>query len=260
MKKYCLLMETDPGNSLGGSCIIDLYNTGNYLINKVTEIEKIFVITTSILNSEKQSRFPNKCKFSVFEKSKNNIIKQLTDITQQIDNDSFFFVSISGHGYQIRDNDDGDEIDGFDEYVSVGTQNIIDDDLWNIFINNLSIIKKNIKFIGLTDTCHSGTMYDLAYSYKNNNWIKATKRQPCINNNFEGISIGACNDNELDNCDIGNIGFGGALTVHMIDNDMIKDLFDETKDKIKIKEIYNKLKLIFRKLNQNPVLQTNKPF
>ena len=61
MKKYCLLMETDPNNSLGGSCIRDLYNTANYLVNKVNNIEKIFILTTSILNNENKSNFPSIC-------------------------------------------------------------------------------------------------------------------------------------------------------------------------------------------------------
>ena len=45
---------------------------------------------------------------------------------------------------------------------------------------------------------------------------KDSNREPCINNNFNALSIGACSDNQLDNCDIGDIGYGGALTVHMM--------------------------------------------
>ena len=106
-----------------------------------------------------------------FEKCKNNIINQLIEITKQIDDNSFFFVSISGHGYQIKMRMVMKKMDMMNIYQWV-KEKLLDDNLWEIFINNLSKIKKNIKFIGLTDTCHSGTMYDLAFNYSNNKWIK----------------------------------------------------------------------------------------
>ena len=61
---------------------------------------------------------------------------------------------------------------------------------------------------------------------------------------------GWCLDNQWNNCDRGNIGFGGALTVHLIDNKLIKHL-------LKGEEIYvfNKLEKIFKNLRQTPVLQ-----
>jgi hypothetical protein len=59
---------------------------------------------------------------------------------------------ISGHGYQKRD--DGDEKDGLDEYISY----ITDDELYNLLIK---IKDKCKRIVCLTDTCHSGAMFDL---------------------------------------------------------------------------------------------------
>ena len=90
-------------------------------------------------------------------------------------------------------------------------------------------------------------MFDLDFRYTKGSWLKDTNRDLI---SINAISIGACLDNQLDNCDIGNIGFGGALTVHLIDNNLIKHL-------LKGEEIYvfNKLEKIFKNLRQTPVLQ-----
>ena len=138
---------------------------------------------------------------------------------------STLLVAISGHGYQKRDIN-GDEMDGMDEYVRTCNEIIIDDDLWEIFIKNMN---KSINFVGICDTCHSGTMFDLDYFWNGNEWILDTKRNKVYRN---AISIGACKDNQLDNCDIGEtIGFGGCLTIQLIEHDYLCKLleFDEKK-------------------------------
>ena len=239
MNKISILIEADPSNSLGGSCINDLIYTANYLEDYVKEIN---ILTTSNLDDLKISKFPKKSNFYIFDK------ETLIDLLKNISDNSTIFVLISGHGYQKKDLSN-DEIDGKDEYIRSKKSIILDDDLRDIFIVPLKE-KNNINFIGMIDTCHSGSMFDLDYSFNGNEWIIDTKRELL---NVNAISIGACKDNQLDNCDVGNIGFGGSLTVHMIDNDLIKDLFDLKK----VKNIYFNLLRILKKLNQTPVLQSN---
>ena len=243
MLTNCILLEADDKNSLGGSCLNDLINMSNYLYNNINEIDNIFILTTKRISNK--NKFPKICNFKIFEDKDvlRNIVNNLTHNSQ-------LFVLISGHGYQIKDISN-DEIDLFDEYIKSKNQIVLDDDLREIFI--LPIKKKNIKFIGIVDTCHSGTMFDLDYSYIGNKWIKDTKRDLY---EVDAISIGACQDNQLDNCDLGNIGFGGSLTVHLIDNNLVKDLFNVNK----VKSVFNKLSKIMIKLKQTPVLQTNKIF
>ena len=228
---YLFLIECDSSNSLGGSCLRDLKNMSNHIHS-----DKIFVFTTNPINT---NGFPEKTEF--FNLDVNNLKKCIAKVNDH----STVMTLISGHGYQMKDRS-GDELDGMDEYIKTSNSIILDDDLRNIFILPLSK-KQNIKFIGLIDTCHSGTMFDLDFRYKKGSWFKDTNRDLI---SINAISIGACLDNQLDNCDIGNIGFGGALTVHLIDNNLVKYL-------LKGEEIYvfNKLEKIFKNLRQTPVLQ-----
>lgn len=233
---YLFLIECDFYNTLGGSCLRDLKNVSNHL-----DSENIFVFTT---NPVITNGFPKKTEF--FNLNVNNLKKCIAKVKDK----STVITLISGHGYQIKDKS-GDELDGMDEYIKTSNSVILDDDLRDLFILSLSK-KQNIKFIGLIDTCHSGTMFDLDYRYTKESWSKDTNRDLI---SINAISIGACLDNQLDNCDIGEIGFGGALTVHLIDNNLIKHLLEG-------EEIYvfNKLKKIFKNLRQTPVLQKCKIF
>jgi len=231
MEINLFLIECDPGNSLGGSCIRDLYNTANHM-----NYSNIYVFTT---NKPDKKKFPIHSEFFILN------ILNLKKCMSKIKNKSTIIVLISGHGYQMKDRE-GDELDGMDEYIKDKQEIIKDDQLREIFICPL-INKSQINFIGLVDTCHSGTMFDLDYSYNGQRWLKDTNRAAI---NVDAISLSACRDNQLDNCDIGNIGYGGALTVHLLDNNFLKDIINK-----KHIEVYNKLKIIFKKLGQTPILQ-----
>lgn len=231
MVVHLFLIECDPSNSLGGSCVRDLYNTAHHVNSAF-----IYVFTTSIPPMDK---FPKQAEFYTTN------IMEFKKCVNKVRNGETMVVLISGHGYQMRDND-GDEIDGMDEYIKTRTGIIKDDMLRRVFITPL-LTKPLCRFIGLVDTCHSGTMFDLDYSFNGKNWIKDTKRDDI---KVDAISIGACRDNELDNCDVGTIGYGGALTIHLIDNNLIRTLINN-----KGEEVYHKLKKIFKTLNQCPVLQ-----
>ena len=130
--------------------------------------------------------------------------------------------------------------------LSFNNSIILDDDLRNI-VNKLN---KSIEFIGITDTCHSGSMFDLDYTFYNDKWVLNNKKTKIFKN---AISLSACKDNELENCDIGNIGYGGALTIHLIDNNLLEKLLNP---KIySLKYLLEKLKPILKKFNQEPIIQ-----
>ena len=201
---YCILIEADCGSTLGGSCTRDLYNTANYLYDKVEKLKTINILSTKKI--ENKDNFPSICEYDILK----NFKKQTEDIIKNIPNNTTLFVMISGHGYQRVDKTNN-EIDNMDEYIRTCNETIIDNDLWDIFIKSMN---KNINFVGMCDTCHSGSMFDLDYEYENNKWITATKRQPIERN---AISIGACRDNQMDNCIVGDtLGYGGALTIFII--------------------------------------------
>ena len=243
MKKInCILIEADCRSTLGGSCIRDLFNTANYLNDKISNLNSIEVLLTE--NIKDKSKFPSICNFSVLS----NFRKQVQNIIENIPDNSKLFVMISGHGYQKIDSSN-DELDNKDEYIKTCNETIIDDDLWDIFINKM---KKSIEFIGMCDTCHSGSMFDLDYEYKNKKWISASKRNKIKRN---AISIGACKDSQLDNCIVGDyLGFGGALTITILENDLLKNLLECNNDELI--NVYNKLSKKFN-FGQNIVIQTN---
>ena len=114
-----------------------------------------------------------------------------------MENNCVVIVYLSGHGYQTHDLN-YDEADGLDEYI-IGQNGeiILDDNIKSWLVDNLPT---NVRFIGIADTCHSSSMFDL------------NGQKGCI-------SIGACADNELENCDVGEkIGFGGALTIQLLES------------------------------------------
>ena len=96
------------------------------------------------------------------------------------------FISISGHGSQIRDRN-GDEPDGFDERIFPNGVTVVDDDL-NRGLTNLG---SNFYVLTATDTCHSGTMFDLRFTdageQRNRTELK------CL-----AVSLSACADNQVD--------------------------------------------------------------
>lgn len=127
-------------------------------------------------------------------------------------------VYISGHGYQVPDIN-GDELDGADECIHLaGGVRVLDDEIRAQFVDGLANHYDCI--IGIADTCHSGTMFDLksSYNFASRSWVPGA-----ISDNLRAISIGACLDSGLAACDVGDAtGFGGALTVQLL-NTKYKD-------------------------------------
>lgn len=215
---YSLLYNCDPGNSLGGSCGRDLKNV-KQLLDSIDGYQH-----QSYLHSNNQP-FKEICR---------NFISIIPP-------DSIVIVYLSGHGYQMRDTN-GDEKDGYDEYIMTPFGPIIDDEIKSTIIGNLP---KGVKFIGVADTCHSGSMFDLT-----NN----------ICDKYNYLSIGACSDQELENCDIGNeVGFGGALTIQLLESKigdycLLEHLiryFDQPTSVIKVNEVLlDKLKVF----GQHPII------
>jgi len=104
----------------------------------------------------------------------------LKNIASRTKNKANLYVSISGHGGQLRDNNK-DEKDGKDECIYPNGFTVRDDSLYSGLIN----LGSNFKVLTVTDTCHSGTMFDL--DSKNMAKLKASV-----------TSISACADSEVD--------------------------------------------------------------
>jgi len=101
--------------------------------------------------------------------TKQNIIDEFTNLlANAAPGDSLFFL-YSGHGTFSEDLN-GDELDGQDELIvpidSTSISNCISDDEFNKIIQDN--LKPDVKLFALFDSCHSGSMLDLKYTYNPN--------------------------------------------------------------------------------------------
>jgi Caspase domain len=230
-KVIAILMECDPGNTLGGSCVRDIHNMAEFLIEQ-NITTNIHVLLTDM----------SKAKLDNVQYSDSKNVFGLLDKIDLTSGDKLI-VLISGHGYTARDRN-GDEIDGKDEYINVGFQ-IKDDDLYERIILKNNV--KGVDIILMSDTCHSGTMFDLPYEYDiyRKKTKKITKRNDKLYVN--AISVAACTDSQLSMCDIGsNAGYGGSLTVGLLEYPrVLSDLIEMRY--ANISKLFNRLKKLRQK-------------
>jgi hypothetical protein len=177
-----------------------------------------------------------------------NILNSIKNFINSASNDDLLFIHYSGHGSYTYDNN-GDEIDGKDEIlVSSDLEYITDDELKNIF---KEFSKPNITIVGLFDCCHSGTIFDIkfTYDYLNNKYIENQNDGDCPGNI---LMISGCMDNQtseeaiLDNKPQGALTWAFINSLNSEPNCSWKQL---------ISNIYNRLKIT--RFIQIPQLTSN---
>lgn len=101
---------------------------------------------------------------SLIQPTKNNIQAEITSLLSSGNSGDILFLMYSGHGAQLSDRGSlKDEIDFKDEQiVSSDYQFISDDYLKDIIMKNL---KKNVTLVAVFDSCYSGSILDLKYTY-----------------------------------------------------------------------------------------------
>lgn len=85
--------------------------------------------------------------------TKANIIRNLKNIISKCKDDDVIVFTFSGHGTFVPDRD-GDEPDGKDEALCCYDVYLIDDEIRSL----LNTLPKTVKFIFISDSCHSGTV------------------------------------------------------------------------------------------------------
>ena len=229
---HVLLIEADNKRNLGGSCLRDLVNMDYYVdeFSKQSNIARGQTVVLSIDNeSQIQSIFT--AKNIVFD-NLNNYKSVFSTFTNNVNPNDYAFILLSGHGYQTVSKT-GEETDKLDEYIAYNGGIILDNELNLLLASKLSKTKRTFC---LGDTCHSGTLFD-------------------INDTIPNVfSLSACLDDQNAFIDIGNnVGFGGALTVQLLDiTNPIKTLLLGQKDEINalVSQLSAKLTL----LGQKPLL------
>jgi metacaspase-1 len=181
-------------------CINDAINIKNLLITKFNYHENNIIVL-----DDHPSTNDN------LNPTKANILKYFNQLISLTKNNDTLFFSWSGHGSQIDDKN-GDEMLNNDtkgkddvlcpcDYENNGF--IIDDELRLC----LEKLPSKAKFRAIVDACHSGSMFDLPFIVKNNEFIKIEKVLNC-----DCLSISGCRDSQT-SCDayIDN-RYTGALT------------------------------------------------
>ena len=228
-KIHVLLIEADNQNSLGGSCMRDLWNMDRCISEYCRSSFGQRIVLTE---DSRENEVKAKARFPQYERYTLNQYRSIFPrFVQGVKEEDYVIIMISGHGYQ-KVCTTGEEEDGMDEYISFNTGILVDNDLYTYLVSKL-VAKRTIC---LADTCHSGTMFDNTEKTKN------------------VVSIGGCQDNELDSCDIGDTtGFGGALTVHLLDQPNIIQtlLHGSCQD---YKNLVSRLTEIMKPLRQKPRL------
>lgn len=98
-------------------------------------------------------------KINVVYNNGSDFLERYNEILGEINNEreTSLYLAVSSHGSQVPDND-GDEPDDFDEAIYPNGVRIRDDSLYS----GLQILPKNFNVLILTDTCNSGSMFDLS--------------------------------------------------------------------------------------------------
>ena len=167
------------------------------------------------------------------------------------------WFSYAGHGYHIHDRS-GDEKDKRDEcIIPIDFRNgVITDDFIHRRIN--SQLSEDTKLIAFMDCCHSGTIFDLKYNYKN-------EKESIVENDFDIkaniIAISGCTDTqESTDIQYNNGERGGVMTMSLLKllkqfnyNISYSDLLPYLRKLIRREGVYNQTPQISStiKINKN---------
>jgi hypothetical protein len=185
MKKALLIginYTSTPDVQLNG-CIDDVVNMRNTLIDAYDyESANITLLRDDELRA-------------AYQPTRDNIINNLKSLVAQSGNLSELWIHYSGHGSQIRDTN-RDETSGYDSMIIPSDFQvkgfILDDEL-------LSIIQTiKCKSILMFDSCNSGTVCDLPWSfeYKNTGAYVKTKNNHVVIQNPNIYMLSGCKDNQ----------------------------------------------------------------
>jgi len=185
MKKALLIginYTSTPDVQLNG-CIDDVVNMRNTLIDAYDyESANITLLRDDELRA-------------AYQPTRDNIINNLKSLSAQSGNLSELWIHYSGHGSQIRDTN-RDETSGYDSMIIPSDFErkgfILDDELLSI-IQNIKC-----KAILMFDSCNSGTVCDLPWSfeYKNSAGYLKTKNNNIVIQNPNIYMLSGCKDNQ----------------------------------------------------------------
>ena len=194
-------------------------NTKKALLIGINYINTPYQLSGCIDDTNRMKEFLTKYGFKDFKiitdltsvkPTKVNILNELKNLILNAKSGDILFFYYSGHGSYTFDRN-SDESDRRDEtLISSDLQSVLDDELKNIIKTNL---KKNITIVGLFDSCHSGTVLDIKYTYLDsnnyNNYSENNNVSECDGN---VIMLSGCMDSQTSTEAFINNTIQGALT------------------------------------------------
>jgi hypothetical protein len=181
---------TGTSNELNG-CINDVNNTEKFFRKKFPDLQSTFLTDTTV---KKPTR--------------DTILTELKRLLSLCASGDTFILHFSGHGTSIQDQDN-DEKDKKDEcIVPLDLKVITDDELQTLLV---AYVKPNVFVFGLLDSCFSGTVLDLPYTYFSSS-IPLKKNNKKIQPKGKVIMISGCRDDQTSADAYLNNSFNGAMT------------------------------------------------
>jgi metacaspase-1 len=170
---------------------------------------------TDLLTQRGFDKFKILTDYTTIKPTKENILNGFKDMIENAEANDILFFYFSGHGSYTLDRN-GDETDGKDEMlISSDLQGILDDELKTILSNSM---KRDVTIVGLFDSCHSGTMFDLKYNYlDSNNYDKYTENEKVSECNGNVLMISGCMDSQTSSEATINNKPQGAMTWSFIE-------------------------------------------
>lgn len=157
-------------------------------------------------------------------------------------------LSYSGHGSNLIDRG-REEKDGRDEtWVSLDFLNIVDDELFSI----LSRLKSNHRLYIVSDSCHSGTVFDLPYCMDTKTLLRENTKQLVCPNIY---CISGCLDTQYSYDAIINGKASGAMTWSLLTS--INSLKTSATPLSLLRTIQTNLDS--RRFPQNPLFSSSRP-
>jgi hypothetical protein len=225
MKSKALLFGLNYKHCSNGQlkgCINDTKYMAEYIKNE-------FNMPTEIYTDDKD----------LFNTSYGGILCNLYNLAIETykDNLDFVWIHYSGHGSSVKDVS-GDEKDGNDEalvpsdYETKGF--LIDDYIHKVF----EAFNPKTKILFICDSCHSGTMADIKYSWNSN---KCTIENNNCNAKAYIVTISGCMDNQT-SADAYNL-LGNNENIGALTASILKSFKENPKSKNNIFELVNNVNI-----------------
>lgn len=222
--KRNLNVQINNINSMTFNFSIVKTNNKKALLIGVNYINTPYELSGCIDDTERMKNFLSNKGFNDFKMlndlseikpTKANILNEFKNMVVNAEANDILFFYFSGHGSYTYDRN-ADETDGKDEMIiSSDLQGVLDDELKTILSNYM---KRDVTIVGLFDSCHSGTMFDLKYIYlDSNNYDKYSENEKASECNGNVLMISGCMDSQTSSEATINNKPQGAMTWSFIE-------------------------------------------